>query len=63
MKEQRQALAEAAEAERSLTLVIGRVEDFAAKVHRRLDELDWQGTREIVRAWCAGSRSTAMRSR
>ena len=50
VKEQRQALVEAAEAERSLTLVIGRVEDFAAKVHRSLDELDWQGTREIVRA-------------
>jgi site-specific DNA recombinase len=50
VKEQRQALAEAAEAERGLALVIGRVEDFAAKVHRSLDELDWQATREIVRA-------------
>ena len=49
MKEQRQALAEAAEAERSLALVIGRVEDFAAKVHCSLDELDWQATRKIVR--------------
>ena len=48
--EQRQALLEAAEAERSLTLLVGRVEDFAAQVHRRLDELDWQGTREIVRS-------------
>jgi site-specific DNA recombinase len=50
VKEQRQALAEAAEAECGLTLVVGRVEDFAAKVHRRLGELDWQGTREIVRS-------------
>jgi site-specific DNA recombinase len=50
VREQRQALVEAAEAERSLTLVIGRVEDFAAKVRRSLDELDWPRTREIVRA-------------
>jgi site-specific DNA recombinase len=50
VKKQRQALIEAAEAERGLTLVIGRVEDFAAKVQRSLDELDWQGTREIIRA-------------
>ena len=50
VKEQRQALVEAAEAERSLTLVIGRVEDFAAKVRRSLDELDWPRTREIIRA-------------
>ena len=50
VREQRQALAEAAEAERSLTLVIGRVEDFAAKVRHSLDELDWSRTREIIRA-------------
>jgi site-specific DNA recombinase len=42
MTAQRQVLVEAAEAERGLALVVGRVEDFAAKVHRRLDELDWQ---------------------
>ncbi len=46
---QRQALAEAAEAERGLALVVGRVEDFAAKVHRGLDELDWPGTRALIR--------------
>lgn len=50
VQEQRQALIEVAEAERSLTLVVGRVEDFAAKIHGRLDELDWQGSREIVRS-------------
>jgi site-specific DNA recombinase len=50
MTAQRQVLVEAAEAERSLALVVGRVEDFAAKVHRRLEELDWQGTREIIRS-------------
>ena len=50
VEEQRRALVEADEAERGLTLVIGRVEDLAAKVHRSLDGLDWRGTREIVRA-------------
>jgi len=50
VEEQRRALVEAAEAERGLSLVIGRVEDLAAKVRRGLDELDWRGTREIVRA-------------
>jgi site-specific DNA recombinase len=50
MMAQRQVLIEAAEAERSLALVVGRVEDFAAKVRRRLDGLDWQGTREIIRS-------------
>ena len=30
--------------------VIGRLEDFASKVHAGLDGLDWNGTREIVRA-------------
>jgi site-specific DNA recombinase len=50
VEEQRRALAEAAEAERGLSLVIGRVEDLAAKVHRGLDGLDWRGTREIIRA-------------
>jgi site-specific DNA recombinase len=50
VREQRQALVEAAEAERSLTLVIGRVGDFAAKVRHSLDELDWSRTREIIRA-------------
>jgi site-specific DNA recombinase len=47
---QRRALAEAAEAERGLALVVGRVEDFAANVRRGLDELDWPGTRDIIRA-------------
>jgi site-specific DNA recombinase len=50
VEEQRRMLVEAAEAERGLSLVIGRVEDLAAKVRRGLDELDWRGTREIVRA-------------
>jgi site-specific DNA recombinase len=48
MTAQRQTLIEAVEAERNLTLVVGRMEDFAARVRRGLDDLDWQGTREII---------------
>ena len=50
LQEQRQALLDAADAERSLVLVIGHVEEFAVMVRRGLEELDWQGTREIIRA-------------
>jgi site-specific DNA recombinase len=38
------------EAERSLHLVIGRLAEFAERVHAGLDELDWHGRREIIRA-------------
>jgi len=37
------------EAERSLQLVIGRIEDFAQRVRAGLDGLDWQGRRDIIR--------------
>jgi site-specific DNA recombinase len=47
---QKQVLVEAAEAERGLALVVGHVEDFAAKVHRRLEELGWRGTRKVIRS-------------
>jgi site-specific DNA recombinase len=30
-------------------LIIGRLEDFAAKVHQGLDDLDWTGKRDIIR--------------
>jgi site-specific DNA recombinase len=50
LQEQRQAATEAAAAERELTLVIGRLEDFAAKVRRGLDDLDWSGMRDLIRA-------------
>lgn len=46
---ERQRLAADAEAERSLTLLIGRLEDFASRVHGGLESLDWDGTREIIR--------------
>src|SRR3954471_4595598 len=49
LQDQQRAAAEAVDAERELTLVIGRVEDFAARVRDSLDRLDWHGTREIIR--------------
>jgi site-specific DNA recombinase len=50
LTQQHQAALEAAEAERNLSLVTGRLEDFAAKVRQGLDSLDWLGRREILRA-------------
>ncbi len=38
------------EAERSLHLVIGRLADFAERVRDGLDQLDWHGHRDIIRA-------------
>jgi len=49
LQEQQQAAADAANAERELTLVIGQIEEFAAKVRHGLDDLDWLSTREIIR--------------
>jgi site-specific DNA recombinase len=49
LQTQQRATAEAAQAERELTLVIGQVEDFAARVRHNLDSLDWLNTREIIR--------------
>jgi site-specific DNA recombinase len=39
-----------AETEQSLTLLVGRVDEFAKKVRDGLEGLDWSGTREIIRA-------------
>jgi site-specific DNA recombinase len=48
LQEQQKAAAEAADAERELSLVISRLEDFAAKVTLGLDRLDWHGVRQII---------------
>ncbi|KAA0676153.1 recombinase family protein [Azospirillum brasilense] len=50
LEEERRKVAEDAEVESNLALILGCLEDFAAKVHQSLDELDWTGTREIIRA-------------
>ncbi|MFC7739514.1 hypothetical protein ACFQX4_28130, partial [Roseomonas sp. GCM10028921] len=47
---QRNTAIAAHEAERSLQLVIGRLDEFAGRVRAGLDELDWHGRREIIRA-------------
>src|SRR4029450_13331916 len=49
LEEQRTALAAAAEARRDLTLVIGRLADFSAKVRQTLDLLDWTARRDVTR--------------
>jgi site-specific DNA recombinase len=49
LRERRQAALNAAAAERELTLIIGRLEEFAAKVGRGLDNLDWHGKRDLIR--------------
>jgi site-specific DNA recombinase len=50
LQERHQAALEAAEAERDLSLVVSRLEDFSAKVVQGLDALDEIGMREIIRA-------------
>ena len=49
LEEQRQIVLETAQAEHDLSLLIGRLEDFAAKVQEGLDHLDWLGQRDIIR--------------
>ena len=48
LQDQQQVAVEAANAERELSLVISRLEDFSAKISRGLDRLDWQGMRNII---------------
>src|SRR3979411_310898 len=48
LQEQRKAAVEAANAERELSLVVSRLEDFSAKISQGLDHLDWQGMRQII---------------
>lgn len=49
LNDQHKAMLDAANAERELSLVINRLEDFSAKVTQGLERLDWHGTRELVR--------------
>jgi site-specific DNA recombinase len=48
LQEQQQAAVEAGTAERELSLVISRLEDFSAKVAHGLDQIDWHGMRQII---------------
>jgi site-specific DNA recombinase len=49
-EEQRQQLAEETTLQTELQLIIGRLEDFAAKVHNGLAEADWGHKRDLIRA-------------
>jgi site-specific DNA recombinase len=50
LRAERDAVATVEAANRGLHLVIGRLEEFAKRVHAGLDGLDWHGRREIIRA-------------
>ena len=50
LQSERETARIAQEAERSLQLVLGRIGDFAQRVHAGLDGLDWQGRRDVIRA-------------
>ena len=50
VEEQRQALAEEAALHGELPLIIGRLEDFAAKLHEGLEAADWTSKRDLIRA-------------
>ena len=50
LDEQARQLADAAASQRELRLMIGRLEDFAARVSTGLETADWLTRREIIRA-------------
>jgi site-specific DNA recombinase len=50
LEEQRQALADEAALHGELQLIIGRLEDFAAKLHDGLETADWASKRDLIRA-------------
>src|SRR5262244_1353219 len=50
LEEQRQALADEAAVQGALQLIIGRLEDFAAKLHDGLEMADWASKRDLIRA-------------
>src|SRR3989441_8606987 len=50
LEEQRQALADEAALHGELQLIIGRLEDFAAKLHNGLEAADWTSKRDLIRA-------------
>ena len=49
LEEQRQTLADEAALQGELQLIIGRLEDFAAKVHGGLEHTDWASQRDLIR--------------
>jgi site-specific DNA recombinase len=49
LEEQRQHLADEAASQAELQLIIGRLEDFATKVHHNLADADWASQRDLIR--------------
>ena len=49
LEKRRDALRQEAEATRDLYLIIGQLQDFAGRVQTSLNDLDWDGQREIIR--------------
>ncbi len=50
IEEQAQQIQDEASLERELTLILGRLEEFASRVQHGLHEADWSTRREIIRA-------------
>jgi len=50
LEAQRQALADEAALHGELQLIIGRLEDFATKLHNGLEAADWASKRDLIRA-------------
>jgi site-specific DNA recombinase len=50
LEEQRQAGADEAALQTELPRIIGRLEDFATKVHSGLEAADWTSKRDLIRA-------------
>src|SRR5437764_12570487 len=50
IEEQAQQIKDEASLERALTLILGRLDEFAARVKNGLHEADWLTRREIIRA-------------
>jgi site-specific DNA recombinase len=46
---QAKALQDEAAQRHTLSLIIGRLEDFARRVHDRVSEVDWHQRRELIR--------------
>lgn len=49
LEEQREEIRAASEAERELTLIVGQLEHFSARVRESLDVLDWTAKRDVLR--------------
>src|SRR5215475_13189418 len=50
LEEQRQALADETAIQEELQLIIGHLEDFAAKLHDGLETAEWASQRDLIRA-------------